>query len=162
MRAPFAPNVYFTWFWRSSRAYSGLEVCFVVPWYPGVASRCLWFPGVALRFPWSPGAAFRCSISFTGSCIGTRPFARALLGGAPTIAEPDQSSKLRPGPASQNPIVHLDPIWQHLARAHSAKPNPGATLQNPTMAYSAEPDLTNRDPSRQPASQSQSQRASRP
>ena len=78
----------------------------------------------------------------------------------PTIAEPDQSSKLRPGPALQNPIVHLDPIWQHLARAHSAKPDPGATLQNPTRAYSAEPDLTNRDPSRQPASQSQSQRAS--
>ena len=84
------------------------------------------------------------------------------MGGAPTIAEPDQSSKLRPGPALQNPIVHLDPIWQHLARAHSAKPDPGATLQNPTRAYSAEPDLTNRDPSRQPASQPEPEPASQP
>ena len=79
----------------------------------------------------------------------------------PTIAEPDRGSKLRLGPELQHPTVHLDPIWQHTARAHDAEPDPGATLHNPTRAYSAEPDITNCDPSPQPASQSQSQPASR-
>ena len=141
LRAPFAPNVYFTWFWRSSRAYSGLEVCFVVPWHPGVASRCLWFPGVALRFPWSPGAASRCSISFTGSCI----------------VEPDRSpgpywEELRP---LQNPTrapncdqgLHCrtrlftwtlfgstwpGPIVQNPTQAQHCRTRPGPTVQNPT------------------------------
>ena len=84
------------------------------------------------------------------------------IGRNSTNAEPDQGSKVQRGPKLQNPTVHQDPIWQHSARAQSAELDPGATLQNPTRAYSAEPDLKNHDPSGQPASQCQSQPASHP